>query len=96
MGDVSHVVPTYQIYVAGQGIGCPGHSWQMTAYSGHHVGFASMLCAAKVLGLSGLRLLENPQLVQDAWDNFHQNQTEPYVSPLPADLKPDLEQVKES
>ena len=43
VGDVSHVVPTYQIYVAGQGIGCPGHSWQMTAYSGHHVGFALSL-----------------------------------------------------
>ena len=91
VGDVSHVVPTYQIYVAGQGIGCPGHSWQMTAYSGSHVGFASMLCAAKVLGLSGLRLLENPELVKEAWDNFHKNQPEPYVSPLPADLKPNLE-----
>ena len=89
--DVSHVVPTYQIYVAGQGIGCPGHSWQMTAYSGSHVGIASMLCAAKVLGLSGLRLLEQPELVEAAWDNFRQNQPEAYVSPLPEDLKPDLE-----
>ena len=96
VGDVSHVVPTYQIYVAGQGIGCPGHSWQMTAYSGHHVGFASMLCAAKVLALSGLRLLEEPRLVQEAWDNFHAHQTEPYVSPLPEGLMPDLEQVKEN
>lgn len=91
VGDVSHVVPTYQIYVAGQGIGCPGHSWQMTAYSGSHVGIASMLCAAKVLGLSGLRLLEQPELVKAAWDNFRQNQPEAYVSPLPEDLKPDLE-----
>ena len=91
VGDVSHVVPTYQIYVAGQGIGCPGHSWQMTAYSGSHVGTASMLCAAKVLGLSGLHLLEQPELVKAAWDNFHQNQPEAYVSPLPEDLKPDLE-----
>lgn len=91
VGDVSHVVPTYQIYVAGQGIGCPGHSWQMTAYSGSHVGTASMLCAAKVLGLSGLRLLEQPELVEAAWDNFRQNQPEAYVSPLPEDLKPDLE-----
>lgn len=89
--DVSHVVPTYQIYVAGQGIGCPGHSWQMTAYSGSHVGIASMLCAAKVLGLSGLRLLEQPELVEAAWDNFRQNQPEAHVSPLPEDLKPDLE-----
>lgn len=90
VGDVSHVVPTYQIYVAGQGIGCPGHSWQMTAYSGHHVGFASMLCAAKVLGVSGLRLLEDPELIRMAWENFHENQQVPYVSPLPLDLKPDF------
>ena len=91
VGDVSHVVPTYQIYVAGQGIGGPGHSWQMTAYSGSHVGTASMLCAAKVLGLSGLRPLEQPELVKAAWGHFHQNQPEAYVSPLPEDLKPDLE-----
>ena len=91
VGDVSHVVPTYQIYVAGQGIGCPGHSWQMTAYSGSHVGIARMLCGARVLGLSGLRLLEQPELVEAAWDNFRQNQPEAYVSPLPEDLKPDLE-----
>ena len=96
VGDVSHVVPTYQIYVAGQGIGCPGHSWQMTAYSGSHVGCASMLCAAKVLGLSGLRLLKEPKLVEQAWENFRQHQTEPYVSPLPEGLLPDLEQVKEN
>ena len=96
VGDVSHVVPTYQIYVAGQGIGCPGHSWQMTAYSGSHVGFASMLCAAKVLALSGLRLLERPELVEAAWENFRANQKEPYVSPLPEGLMPDLEQVKEN
>ncbi len=94
VGDVSHVVPTYQIYVAGQGIGCPGHSWQMTAYSGSHVGFASMLCAAKVLGLSGIRLLENPDLVKQAWDNFHKNQTEPYISPLPEGLMPNLNQTQ--
>jgi aminobenzoyl-glutamate utilization protein B len=96
VGDVSHVVPTYQVYVAAQGLGCPGHSWQMTAYSGHHVGFAGMICAAKILGLSGLRLLENPELVKEAWDNFNENQKEPYVSPLPPDLKPDCGTVKEN
>ena len=90
VGDVSQVVPTYQIYVAGQGIGCPGHSWQMTAYSGSHVGYASMLCAAKVLGLSGIHLLENPELVKAAWDNFHENESGPYVSPLPEGMMPDL------
>lgn len=66
----------------------------MTAYSGSHVGFASMLCAAKVLGLSGMRLLENPDLVKQAWDNFHKNQTEPYISPLPEGLMPNLNQTQ--
>ena len=31
------------------------------------------------------------ELVEAAWDNFRQNQPEAYVSPLPEDLKPDLE-----
>ena len=95
VGDVSRILPTYQIYVAGQGLGSPGHSWQMTAYSGSHVGFAGMICAAKILGLSGLRLLRNPELIKQAWEDFHENNPEPYVSPLPPDLRPDCETVKE-
>ncbi len=94
VGDVSRVVPTYQVYVAGQGLGSPGHSWQMTAFSGSHIGFASMLCAGKILGLSGLRLLQNPELVKEAWEDFHANCPEPYINALPADLKPDCETVK--
>ena len=54
------------------------------------------VCSAKVLALSGLRLLERPELVEAAWENFRANQKEPYVSPLPEGLMPDLEQVKEN
>ncbi|MEA4966381.1 MAG: amidohydrolase [Oscillospiraceae bacterium] len=96
VGDVSHVVPTYQIYCGAQGLGSPGHSWQMTAYSGGHVGFAGMICAAKALGLAGIKLLENPSLVDAAWEDFHANNPDAYVSPLPADLKPNVAQVKEN
>ena len=94
VGDVSHVVPTYQIYAAAQGLGSPGHSWQMTAYSGMHVGFAGMLCAAKALGLAGVRLLSDPELVKAAWDDFNAHNDEPYVSPLPPELQPNLNTIK--
>lgn len=90
VGDVSHVVPTYQIYVAGQGLGSPGHSWQMTAYSGMHIGAAGMLTAAKILGLAGIKLLNNPELVDRAWKFFRENKDEEYVTPLPMDMKPKL------
>ena len=52
--------------------------------------FLNGATVAKVLGVSGLRLLEDPELIRMAWENFHENQQVPYVSPLPLDLKPDF------
>ena len=52
--------------------------------------FLNAATVAKVLGVSGLRLLEDPELIRLAWENFHENQQVPYVSPLPLDLKPDF------
>ena len=36
------------------------------------------------------KVLEDPELIRMAWENFHENQQVPYVSPLPLDLKPDF------
>ena len=47
--------------------------------------------AAKVLALSGIDVLINPQLLEEAQAYF-QEKTEgkPYVSPVPADQEPPL------
>lgn len=95
VGDVSQVVPTAQFTAASNVLGSPGHSWQYTAACGMNIGHQGMLTAAKVLALSTVELLQNEDLVSQAWDLFRkQKEGDPYVSPLPEGAEPPLHQLK--
>lgn len=95
VGDVSWIVPTVQVWAACWPIGTPGHSWQVTACSGHSLGNKGMLAAAKVMALTAVRLLEEPELLKKAREEFAQRtEGQKYECPLPAGLKPPLEQFK--
>ena len=63
-----------------------------TLGSGHPV--IALLAAAKVLGLASLHILQQPELVEQAWATFQQDtKGQGYVSPLPAGLLPPLHQL---
>jgi aminobenzoyl-glutamate utilization protein B len=66
VGDVSWVTPTAQFATACWPLGASGHSWQITAASGMNIGHQGMLAAAKVLALTTLDLVEDPELVDRA------------------------------
>lgn len=66
VGNVSHVVPTIQLYTACCAKGTPNHSWQMVSQAGSTIGEKGMLTASKVLALTALELLEKPELLTDA------------------------------
>lgn len=66
MADVSWIVPTAQIGVAAVPMNAACHTWQFTACAGNSMGQQSMLYAAKVLSLAGIRLLTNPELIRHA------------------------------
>lgn len=94
VGDVSWVTPTAQFSMATSAIGTPGHSWQFCAASGMGIGQQGMLAAAKVLGLASLQILQQPELVEQAWAVFRQDtKAQGYVSPLPEGLQPPLHQL---
>lgn len=87
VGDVSWIAPTLQVSAACWPLGTPGHSWQVTACSGHSLGHKGMLAAAKVMALTAVELVERPELLQKARDEFARStEGEPYKSPLPEDL----------
>lgn len=91
VGDVSWVVPTGQVVTACMALGTPGHSWQTVAQGRMGIGHKGMLYAAKVMALSAVEFMQNPELIRKARDEFKKRRAAAnYVSPIPDGLKPPL------
>jgi aminobenzoyl-glutamate utilization protein B len=91
VGDVSWVVPTAQFNTACYAIGTAGHSWQIAAQSGMGIGHAGMIAATKILALSGLELMDKPELLKQAWDEFKERTGgKPYKGGIPDGVNPPL------
>jgi aminobenzoyl-glutamate utilization protein B len=72
VGDISWHVPTSGLDTACFAAGSPGHSWQNVAAIGSPIGHKGMLVAAKVLALSAVDLLQDPQALKDARADFQE------------------------
>lgn len=88
VGDVSYVVPTAQLSAATAIIGTPGHSWQQTAQSKSILAHEGLTYAAKVMALTGLKFVENPDLVVKAREELNAETGGVYNCPLPKEIKP--------
>lgn len=97
VADVSWVTPLAEFMIACEVMGSPGHSWQNVATAGMSIGHKGMLTAAKVLALTALEFMENPKLVEKAWNQFEEDhKEEKYTSPFPEDLKPPFHRLKDN
>ena len=95
IGDVSWKVPIGEFGTACEVMGSPGHSWQNVATSGMGIGHKGMLTAAKILAISALDFMKNPDLVEKARkEHDHIHKDNPYISPLPEGLKPPYHRLK--
>jgi aminobenzoyl-glutamate utilization protein B len=92
VGDVSWVVPTVGLRTATWIPGTPAHSWQAVACGGTDIGIKGMMVAAKTLACSGLDLLQNPALIEQAKTEFNKARGgEGFkYTPLLGDRKPAL------
>jgi len=92
VADVSWAVPTVQARVATVAIGTPGHSWQLTAQGKSPAAHKGMVHAAKVMAGTAIDVMVEETLMARAKKD-HQDRLgkTPYVSPLPADVKPNLQ-----
>jgi aminobenzoyl-glutamate utilization protein B len=89
VGDVSRVTPTGQIAAVCHSICTPMHSWQAVAQHGMSIGHKGMLYAAKVLAAAAIEFMQNPDLIQQARDEFNEKTVgEPYVPLMPDDVMP--------
>lgn len=66
VGDISWRVPTGGLRTTCMAHGSPGHSWQNVAAIGSSVGEKGIIYAAKVLAVTAVDLLEQPQLIAAA------------------------------
>jgi aminobenzoyl-glutamate utilization protein B len=91
VGDVSWVVPTVQARGATYAIGTPGHSWQLTAQSKTPLAYKGMVHVAKVMAATAIDALSNKTLIERAKADYRaRTDGNPYISPLPENIKPPI------
>lgn len=90
IGDVSWVVPTVTLNYPSNIPGGPGHNWANGIAMATPIAHKGVVAGAKVQAMTMLDLLLHPELVQKAWDYYHNVQTKDakYKSLLRPEDKP--------
>lgn len=89
VGDCSHVVPTAQFVGACFVPGTPAHSWQMTAQGKSETAVRGMMYASDVLAMAFCRLVEEPELLKRAAEEFKETtEGKKYQCPIPREVEP--------
>lgn len=91
VAEVSWIAPEAGLSVTTAAAGIPWHSWAASASHGTEGAVKGAVLAAKVLALTAVDVLTDPDLLQEA-QAFFQEKTggRPYESPVPADQEPIL------
>lgn len=82
VGDVSWLTPTAQFTAVTWPSGSPGHSWQNVSCGKTGIGHKGLLLAAKVLAATCADLMEDPQILKDAREEFNFTAAEGYDCPI--------------
>jgi len=89
VGDISWRVATGGVNTACVAAGSPGHSWQNVAGIGSTIGEKGIIYAAKVLAITAIQLLEEPQTIVAAQADWKQRMNDKtYFTFIPTDQKP--------
>ena len=94
LSDVSWNVPTVHLGAATYVPGTPGHSWQATACGGMSIGRKGMMVAAKTMALTAAAILDDPQVLVTARQEFDKKREGFTYKTRLADRKPALDYRK--
>ncbi|MCM3387158.1 M20 family metallopeptidase [Ureibacillus chungkukjangi] len=90
VADVSWVVPTSQFFTTCFVLGTPLHTWQLVSQGRTGLAHKGMLYASKVLALTAIELLENPELIVQAKNELREQTNGQYVNPIPKEVLPNM------
>ena len=82
-GDVQYICPGFQVTECTNVSLAPGHSWIITASSGHSIGMKGMIRAAKLMAIGAYKVMTEPERLEAAKEEFRKalnGQT--YVCPI--------------
>jgi len=97
VAEVSYLVPTAGFKVTTAAANIPWHSWAATACHGTGAGVKGAVVAAKVLALTGVDLLTDPELVEEARAFFQEaSGGRAYESPIPEHQPPPVPAARRS
>ena len=88
VGDVSWLTPTAQFNTATWPSQVPGHSWQVVATGKTGLAHKGLLYAAKVLAGAAMDLMEKPELVKAARQEFRETAAAGYDCPIGPEVVP--------
>ena len=90
VGDVSWCIPTAQINTSTFPAQTPGHSWQNVSCGRTSIAHKNMLLAGKVIAATAIDLMEKPDVLQAAKDEFNKKMKRygGYTCPVPQGAVP--------
>jgi aminobenzoyl-glutamate utilization protein B len=95
VAEVSHITPTVGMSITTAAAGVPWHSWATSASHGTAGAVRGALVATKVLALTGVDMLTDADLMEQAQAFFDEVKAgQPYVPPIPVDQAPPVPERK--
>ena len=88
VGDVSWQTPAAQVHCATFPFGAAGHSWQNVSSGGTSLGHKGLINAAKIIACAAIELMNDPETLQKARDEFARRTKSGYVCPIEPDAVP--------
>ena len=88
VGDVSWQTPAAQVHCVTFPFGAAGHSWQNVSCGGTSLGHKGLINAAKIIACAAIELMDDPETLQKARDEFARRTRSGYVCPIEPDAVP--------
>ena len=93
IGDVSWTVPTVTLRFPSNAPGLPGHHWSSAVAMATPIAHKGATAGAKVMAMTTLELFLRPELVEETWKYFREEQTKDmtYTPLISQDDKPAID-----
>ena len=88
VGDASWICPLAQLSAATWCLGTPGHSWQAVTQGKRAAAKEAMRYAGIIMGETLISLIEKPELLKKAKEEFRGRIGSGYVAPIPEGVRP--------